>query len=167
MQQNADADRLLRRRKLPRQKDLRHDEARSNDRPRDQLREEADVERDVEEGPLRPDLAAVYVDDVADRVKRVEADADRENNSHHRQVDRDSKIGERGGGVRQEEIVIFEEAQDGEVDTDIRRKDGRSSTASCAREHLANGECVHRDEQHQRAEAPVPHSVENVTRDRQ
>ena len=39
----------------------------------------------------------VHVDDIADRVKRVEADADRENDLHHRQADGDAKIGERTG----------------------------------------------------------------------
>src|SRR4029077_9276198 len=74
-QQQADADRLLRRRKRPRVPDLRHDEARSHDRPGDQLWEEADVQGYVDEGWLGLDLAAVHVDDVADGVERVEADA--------------------------------------------------------------------------------------------
>src|SRR6201987_5765191 len=104
-QQQAHADRLLRRRKRPRAPDLRYDEARSHDRPGDQLWEEADVQGDVDEGRLGLDLATIHVDDVADGVNRVEADADRENNSHYRQTGGDAKIGERAGHVRQEEIV--------------------------------------------------------------
>src|SRR6516162_6661346 len=92
-QQQADADRLLRRRKRPRLPDLRHDEARSHDRPSNQLWEEADVKRDIDEGRFGLNLPAVYVDDVADRVKRVEADADWENDSHDRQADGNTKIG--------------------------------------------------------------------------
>jgi hypothetical protein len=48
---------------------------------------------------LRLDLAAVHVDDIADRVKFVEADADRKDNSHQRQAGSDAAIGGRRGDV--------------------------------------------------------------------
>ena len=146
---------------------MRHDEARSHNRSGDQLWEKTDVQGDVDEGRLGLDFAAVHVDDIADRLERIKADADRENDAHHRQAGRDPKNGERRCDVRQEEIVVLEETEDREVDADARRQQRRSPTARRAREHLACDKRIHRDKQHQKTEAPVPDGVENVARDRQ
>ncbi len=64
----------------------RHDAARelvgdvlvADDRPGDQLRKEQQVQRRVDRALLRRRLAPVDVDDVGDRVERVEGDADRQ-----------------------------------------------------------------------------------------
>src|SRR6476660_3091635 len=48
------------------------DLAEAHDRPGDQLREEGNVRRELEEPTRRADHASVAVDDVADRVERIE-----------------------------------------------------------------------------------------------
>src|ERR1051325_7430867 len=131
------------------------------------MRKEAYVEGNVDEGRLRPDLAAIHVDHVADSVKCVEADADREDDPHHRHGGGDAEIGERGDNIRQKEIIVLEQSKYGQVEADARCKQSLTPTACCACEQLACGKCIRRDEQHQKAETPVPDGVEQVACDRQ
>ena len=54
--------------------ELRQEVARAHDRPGDELREESNEEREIEEVVARLDPAAVDVDAVADALKGVERD---------------------------------------------------------------------------------------------
>jgi hypothetical protein len=74
---------------------------------------------------------------------------------------------ERGGDVRQEEIVVLEIAEGNEVEANARGQHDLSLTTRHAREHLTGGERVRGNEQHQKAETPVPDGVEEVARDYQ
>jgi len=48
----------------------------ADDRPGDQLREHRNVRRKIDIIPLRRNIATIDVNDIADDLKRVEADAD-------------------------------------------------------------------------------------------
>ena len=61
------------------------------DRARDELREEGDEEREVEEVARRGDAAAIDVDRVAHGLERVEGDADRQHDAEVEGRERDAE----------------------------------------------------------------------------
>ena len=87
---------------------------RALDRPCHELREERHEQSIAQEISLGLRVAAVHVDDVAQRLERVERDADGQ-----QQV-------QRAGGMdgREDHVAVFEHGQDGQVEHDAERKDG-------------------------------------------
>ncbi len=91
-----------------RRSELRQELVRAHDRPGDEMREETDVEHDVERRARGRQAPAIDVDDVGNRVKGQERD-------RHRQGDVDEadrrvqpqRMGEREN-LRDEEVEIFE-----------------------------------------------------------
>ena len=87
---------------------------RTLDGSRHELREERHEQRVAQQVLLRLRVAAVHVDDVAQRLERVERDADGQ-----QQV-------QRAGGAdgRKDHVAVFEHGQDGQVEHDAEREDG-------------------------------------------
>src|SRR3546814_2017663 len=61
---------------------------RPDDRPGDELREERDVEQEIDRRPRGRDGAAMDVDDVGDALEGEEGDADRQDDLQERQLAR-------------------------------------------------------------------------------
>jgi hypothetical protein len=93
---------------------LRQELRRADDRPGDEVREERDVHREVEQA-RGPQLLPVDVDDVAHRLEREERDADRQRDLQERRVDVDAEVAEHVLRRQQEEVVVLEVGEDPEV----------------------------------------------------
>ena len=85
---------------------LRGDIGIPHDRPRDELGKERNIGGKVDEIPLRRRCTAIDVDDVAEHLKGVEADADGQTQLQKRQ-------GKPCDGVdaREEKVRVFEVAE--------------------------------------------------------
>ena len=113
-------------------------------RPHDRAGDEVGEEREVDGELLerrRLEVAAVGVDDVADRHEGVEGDADREHDRLH--LERHVEPDERGQVVARgdEEVVVLEVAEDGEVAREREEEQGlalgrRPGPPDPHREHL-------------------------------
>jgi hypothetical protein len=101
--------------------ELRQELLGARDRPRHQLREEGQVERDVQEVPMGRERAAVDVDHVGDGVEGVERDAERQ---HHRA---DAVADPEPGEVLGEEAAVLEVRED--RDGSRRRRARRATVA--------------------------------------
>ena len=98
-------------------RELIRDVAVADDRPRDQLRKQQQVQRRMHRALLRRRIAAVDVHDVGDRMEREERDADRQEHAWH--VDaRAAEDAEQRVDVLDEEVRVLEDAQHGQVDGD-------------------------------------------------
>ena len=86
----------------------------ADDRTGHEVREERDVDREVEE-VHRLDLAPVDVDDVAHRLEREERDADRQRDAEDLGIDVDPDVGERVACRHLEELRVLEVAEQPEV----------------------------------------------------
>src|SRR6266568_1861550 len=84
--------------------DLRHNESRPNNRACNQLREKTDIQCNVNKRCLGFDFASKDIQNVADGVKRIKADAYRKYDVQDRQAGRESEIGEGRNDVGHEEI---------------------------------------------------------------
>ncbi len=62
------------------------------DRACNQLREHGDVQRQRKQIVLRRNLSAVYVNDVAERLKRVKRDAERHDDIRHRNTQSEQAV---------------------------------------------------------------------------
>ena len=96
--------------------DLRQQARGAQDRSGDEVREEGDEHREVEEVARRRDLAAVHVDDVAHRHERVERDADRQQDAQREDVDLPPERGEHVVQVVGEEVEVLEEPEQRQVE---------------------------------------------------
>ena len=143
---------------------LRQQIRRPLDRAGQQLREETHVCEILDDVPCRLQLSTIHVDTVAQRLERVEADADGKDRLEKQTVRLPAEERIRKGG--DEEIVILENAQNQQVDDDVQhigrlRLPGRipiflDKQAAYVAEQRREGQ------QHQ--EPPVPPSVKDVGR---
>ena len=85
----------------------------ANDRPRDQLRKEGNIERDVDRIAVGPETPPVDVDDVGEAVEGEERDPKRKVDigRDNRQSERRDQTGEIGG----DEIRVFEDAENEKI----------------------------------------------------
>ena len=90
-QKAADALGKLRKRVLAHSK-LYVDIVVAYDRACNQLREHGDVQRQRKQIVLRRNLSAVYVNDVAERLKRVKRNADRHDDIRHRNTQSEQAV---------------------------------------------------------------------------
>ena len=79
---------------------------RFHNRPRYQLREKADVKRQLDEIVFNRNLFPMYVDHIAQRLKRVEGNTHRQDNLQRAEVSPDDC---RGGA--EEEVKVLEEPE--------------------------------------------------------
>ena len=84
--------------------------ARADDRPGDEVREEAQVDGGVDERG-RLGVAALHVDDVGDRLEGEERDADRQQDRQQRQRQPEAERVEDVADVLDEERVVLEDAE--------------------------------------------------------
>ena len=103
--------------RVARRLQLRQELARAHDRAGDEVREEAQVERDVDRAG-RLDQAPLDVDDVGDRLEGEEADADRQRDRQQRQRQPEADAVEHVVDVLGEEAVVLEDAEDEQVERD-------------------------------------------------
>src|SRR3954452_3322441 len=97
--------------------ELRQELAGPDDRARDEVGEEAQVDRGIEQrGGLR--LAALHVDDVGDGLEAEETDPDRQRDGRERQRHAESDRVEDVRDVRDEEPVVLEDREDPQVEDD-------------------------------------------------
>ena len=96
--------------------DLRQKRLRPHDRPRDQMRKKRHEHGELNQVFGRLDLAAINVDDVTHRLKRVKRDADRQNELEVRKGNRQSNRAERGLSTFHKEIIIFKIAKQSQVE---------------------------------------------------
>ena len=75
----------------------------ADDWPGDQLREHRDIGREVDKAPLRGDIAAVDIDEIAHDLERVKADPDRERHAQQRYGKARQRV-----KVRKEKVRVFE-----------------------------------------------------------
>ena len=100
--------------RIPRRVELRDQLSGADDRSGDQMREEREVGGELPEAGRR-EVAAIDVDDVADRHEREEGDPDREDDRARLERDVDPERGEQVVRRRDEEVVVLEVAEQGEV----------------------------------------------------
>ena len=95
----------------PARLDLLEDVLVAHDRPCDELGEKRDVEREIVQLSLRGHLAAADVDDVAQRVKRVERDADRQMHRRDRKILHTDRMQQRVQRLHDEACVFVKREQ--------------------------------------------------------
>ena len=138
------------------------------DGPGDELGEEGDEEREVEEVAGGGELAAVDVDGVAQRLEGVEGDADREHDAAGEGRELEAEERQQVGEALGEEARVLEDAEQREVGDDA---GGDEPLAAAGIVALAEGDpdpvVDHGGEQDQAEEAPVPGAVEEVARGQQ
>ena len=93
----------------------------SLDRAGDQLREEGDKQRIFEEIALGADLAPVDVHGVAQRLEGIKRDAHGQQHIHRRRLIDDMQMCQQRVDVVQQEIGIFEIAQNAQVGDEAQR----------------------------------------------
>ena len=143
--------------------ELRQQLARPHDRPGDEVREERQVDREVEER-RRLGVPSVRVDDVAEGLEGEEGDPDREDHLHQRRVHVETEPAQPVGHRRDEEPVVLEVGEDAEV---RHHRAGQQQAGVAARLGRAvdrhRGELVDdRRRGEQQDEARVPPAVEDV-----
>ena len=96
-----------------------------HDRPGDQLGEEGDVAGQVNGVSLGPHLSPVYVYGIAEDLKRVEADADRQEHTQQRYGGEAPRSQQTVRTLRKK-IIIFEEKQNSQI---CRQRNGHGRPA--------------------------------------
>ena len=143
--------------------ELRQEIGSADDRPGDELREEGDVEEDVERRLLGRDFAAIDVDHIRDAVEGEEGDADREQDLQERQVAFEPDLSEQIGQRLHEEAEIFEEGEDDEIEHNGDDDKLASSPVTLGdREQPPRRVIDQRARGEQHREAPIPARVEDV-----
>ena len=84
-------------------------------RPGDELREEAHKRREVDETARRLQVPTVNVNGIGERLKRVEADAHRQDHLERRYVHRYARRSPRVDPAVDEEVAVFEVTQQAQV----------------------------------------------------
>ena len=95
--------------------DLRQELGRAHDRAGDELREEGDVEAEADEAAARLEPPAVDVDRVAERLERVEADADGQQDVEDGRIELHPEQREDVPRRGAEEVEVLEDAEEAEV----------------------------------------------------
>ena len=147
---------------VPAATQLRDELRDADDRSGDQVREEGQVDREVERGD-RLLLTAVDVDDVGDGAEQEERDADRERDLDEQGRGRQPERAQQRDERVDEESVVLEEAEQREVEGDPDDHPGASCpvaarTVHARREHVV----ADRAGEQQEHEPPVPPAVEQV-----
>ena len=151
--------------RIARDVELRNQLPGPDDRPGHEVREEGEVHRELLER-RRHEVAAVGVDDVADRHERVEGDADREDDRAQR--DREVEPDDRRHVLRRadEEVVVLEVREHAEV---ADQGHGQERLALRLRRGAVDADCEElvpeRAAGEQEDEPPVPPAVEDVAGD--
>ena len=161
---------------------LRQQVRRPHDRPRHKLREERQVVCEVDHVPGRPDLAAIHVHHVAQRLEGVEGDAHRQHDAvderqHHLlKVDQlrggpqpgAHRNGQRHEHVEDQEARVLEHAQHEQVRRDAQRHGAppRPRIRQAIHPHRHGMVEQRRGQQHQR-ELPAPPAVEEQAAEQQ
>ncbi len=105
--------------------DLRQQRRRAQDRSGDQVRKEGDEHGEIQQVPRRGDLPSIHVDDVAHRHERVERDPDRQEDVQRDEVDLPAERSEDAVQAVGEEIEVFEEPQERQVEAEADREEWR------------------------------------------
>ena len=140
---------------------LRRDIAPADDGTGDQLREEGDIEQELQKTPAVILGPAIDVNGVAQPLEGEERDPDGENQTHGFQ-------GETGDGieVRNQEVGVLVDAENPEVQQNVERDD--RPAARKARPEQEPGEIVQQDRaEKQRNVVQIPEGVEDKTGDGQ
>ena len=153
----------------PRAGDLRQQRRRPHDRAGDQVREERDERRELDEVPRRLDLAAIDVDDVAHRLERVERDADRQHDLEVPERDRQPRPAQGLMQALGEEVVVLEDSRacPGSGPCSARRRPCACRGSSIRVDPEPAGVVHHRGEDQEREEPGVPPGVEVIGRSQQ
>src|SRR5262249_8665388 len=132
----------------------------------DEMREERDEYREVEQAAPRPQLPAIDVDRIAHRLERVERDADGQDDPEDRQRRSEPCGLQNCLYVRREEVEVLEEAQHPEVRDDAQPEE--PATPAGPLFHAARGAVIDRRRDGDQDEEPgMDVSVEDVARDEQ
>src|SRR5262249_1350390 len=89
-----------------------------HDRPSDQVRKEHDIQSVVQQVPHGPNLALVHIDDVADRLERVEGNPQRQGNVQESFAELEAEEMKCPVSAGQKEIHVLEERQQSQVRAD-------------------------------------------------
>ena len=115
------------------------------DRACNQLREHGDVQRQRKQIVLRRNLSAVYVNDVAERLKRVKRNADRHDDIRHRNTQSEQAVCR-----ADEEIQILEYTQQAQIGDNTQNEQRFSVCAA----HGQTEQVVHQYRKYQYADQP-------------
>lgn len=85
----------------------------TDDRTGDQLRKHGDIGTEIDDGSLRIGIVTVQIDRIGHRLEGIETDADRQT-----QLQRLQKGDADGVEIADEEIIVFEEAQQQKIQND-------------------------------------------------
>ena len=139
--------------------------ARAHDRAGDEVGEEAEVDRGVEQR-RRLGVAALDVDDVGDRLEGEEADPDRQRDRQQRERHAEGDRVEHVAHVGDEEGVVLEHAQHEQVPGHGQAADPLPPSFVVRPADQDGGDLVaDRDAAEQQAEAGIRGGVEDVARD--
>ncbi len=150
---------------IPRRLHLRQELRGAHDRSGDEVREEAEVEREVQQR-AGLHLAAPHVDHVRDRLEGVEAHACRQRELHQRDREREAHVAAEREHLLSEEAVVLKRTEHEQIGDDGGRDDLALPTILTGAGDCARGQLVgdgHRREQ--QAEAHVGRRVEHVAGD--
>ena len=137
--------------------ELRQEVRRLDDRSRDQLRKEGDVQRKAHQVAADGQLAAIDVDRIAQALKGVKRDADRQDDAQRPRL---CDAEQRAEGI-DEEIRVLEYAQHRQR----RRHAQRAQSAPPlrpARHAQSREKGGQRQGEHQKAEPPIPPAVKHI-----
>jgi len=138
---------------------------RALNRPSDQLREKADKRREVDEAARGLQIPPIHVNGVGQGLEGVETDAHGQNDLQRRHVHRDARRRPSVDPTLDEEVGVFEVAQQSEVHDE---RHGEPLFLRAFFRHVLDSqphEIVHnRREGNQPEEAPIPPTLEYVAR---
>ncbi len=158
---------LAQRRRAPRLFDraLRLEIAVTQDRPRNQVREEGHVEAVIEQAARCRNAPAIDIDHVRQTFERVERDAYRQDDAERDRLEVDAGEPREVDRVVGEELGVLEETEGAKIDRDRRRQDQLAPSLLFHPFHPARGDPVEagggNDQQH---EERIPRAVEEVAR---
>ena len=140
----------------------------SHDRSSDQLGEQRHVTGELEEVLCRRNMAPVGVDNVRDRVKRVERDSNRQDDIQVWRLKVHAKGVKNGMRGLNAEVGVFEERQKRQIDYDRHDEtELASDRIRPTKEPKSGAEAHQRREGHEEAEPGIPIAVEHVAGGRQ
>src|SRR6266508_6731160 len=132
----------------------------------DQLRKKGNGQDKIAQGFRRLQDAAINVERVGERMKRVEGDADRQKNIEMRWLINDSEAREQPLKVLEQKIPVFEEPEHAQVHADAANQPGAARMLPFGLRHLSAEPKIHcRRGKEQRGKRRVPRAVKNVARD--
>jgi hypothetical protein len=127
------------------------------------LREEADEGKEGDGIFSGFQLSAVAVDGVAEGLEGIEADAHGQNNIEGADRGFGTQQGKGIDEILGEEVIVFEEAEEAQVDDDAREQQEASFGGGLCYQKSAAYEIVHqRAEGDEREKTPVPPAVKKV-----